>query len=106
MRTLPVLLALLTLGACGTEPPVVPAWRGEGNLVEVTVHEIHCAGCEQAVEDAIALAAGVDAVTADHVTKLVLVTLEAEADRDAAIASIRDAIHEAGRKVVGEDEIE
>ena len=39
-------------------------------------------GCEKTLEDALALVEGVEAVLADHETKLVLVTLEADAVRE------------------------
>ena len=106
MRLLPVLLLPFLLCACGAEPASVPTWRGEGHLVEITVHDLHCEGCEKTVEDEIALVEGVDSVTADHVTNLVLVTLEAQAERVATLPGIRDAVHEAGMQVVGEDELE
>lgn len=105
MRFVPLLFALL-LGACGTEPAPVPAWRGEGNLVEVTLDDIHCAGCEKEIEDGLLAVEGVTTVRADHVTKLVLVMLETGADRQAAIPALREAIHDTGRKVVGEDSLE
>ena len=68
--------------------------------------DLPCAGCEKTIEDELALIEGVESVTSDHVTNLVLVTLEAEAKRAAAIPGLRDAIHEAGMQVVGEDEID
>ena len=106
MRILPaLLLAASLLGACGGEPAPVPPWRGEGNLIEVTVHDLHCDGCEVNVEGELALVEGVESVTADHETDLVLVILEAEADRVQSIPVIRNAIHEAGMLIVGEDAI-
>jgi copper chaperone CopZ len=106
MRSLPVLLVGLLLGSCGAEAAPMPAWRGEGPLVEFTVPELHCDGCEKTLEDELALVEGVESVLADHETKLVLVTLEADAVRETVIPDLRDAVHEAGMQVFGKDEID
>lgn len=101
-----LLLATSLLAACGAEAAPLPPWRGEGNLVEITVHDLHCDGCEKSIEDELALVEGVESVTADHETNLVLVVLEPEADRAQSLPALRNAVHEAGMLVVGEDEIE
>ncbi len=100
-----LLPALLVLAACGADPAPLPPWRGEGKYVEVTVHDLHCAGCEKNVEDHIGFVEGVESVTSSHEEDLVLVTLEDGGRRDAVIPDLREAIHEAGFKVVGADEI-
>jgi len=105
MRTLRLLPAVLLLAACDADPAPAPPWRGEGKYVEVEVHDLHCAGCEKNVEDHIGVVEGVAAVTSSHEEDLVLVTLEDAEGREAIIPSLREAIHEAGFKVVGEDEI-
>lgn len=116
-----LLPALLLLAACGAEAPsaesaaqaqpaapaqpAVPAWRGSGEAIEVTVHELHCEGCEMEIEKAISGIEGVEEVEAQHETDLVRVRLADAALRERAISAIRDAIHRTGRQVVGEDEI-
>ena len=104
------LLALpLVLAACGgpdAAPPFSPeTWRGEGAHVEVKIHDMHCEGCERSVKEALGALDEVAAVEADNVTDLVLVTLKGPGGRDAAIARIREALHDQHRLIVGEDEI-
>jgi len=109
MRPLVLLLAALALplaAACGRgEAADEPVWRGEGAAIEVTVFELHCPGCEKAVEDEIATVEGVEEVVADHLTGRVCVRLADPALRARTIPALREAIHAAGKQVVGEDEI-
>jgi len=106
MRRLALLLVVLALSACGGESAPLPPWRGEDNLVEVTLDDIHCGGCEVEIEEALAAVEGVATVEADSVSRLVLVMLKKETDREAAIQALRAAIHGTGRKVVGEDPVD
>ena len=105
MRPLPLVLVLSAclLAACGEPSP--PAWRGEGATVEVTVHDMHCPGCELEVEQALGGVAGVEDVTARWQDNRVTVELADPASREQAIQALREAIHANGRQVVGEDEI-
>jgi copper chaperone CopZ len=84
---------------------VEQAWRGEGNVVEVTVWEMMCQGCEMAVEEAAEAVDGVVAAEAKHETSLLRVKIADPTRREAVIAALRDALHENGRQIVGEDPI-
>ena len=106
MRITSVLLAALLLGACGADPEPLPPWRGEGNLVEFTLDDIHCSGCLVEIENTLAGVEGVTTVVVDDVTKHVLVMLQTDVDREAAIPALREAMHGIGKKIVGEDVVE
>lgn len=106
------LVALLLLAACGGDAPpgASPAeldrvWRGEGPVIEVRVHDLHCSKCEDAARKAVGALPGVEAVEPDHETDVVRVRLADGTDRYAAIPAIRDALHGIGKDIVGEDEI-
>lgn len=57
--------------------------------IELTVTDMSCNGCEQAVEDALAEVSGVESADADHEGDRV--TVEGDADRDAIVGAIEDA---------------
>lgn len=106
-----VLFAVVLLTACGDREPAASAppapspdvWKGEGTHVEVVVDDIHCAGCERTVTNALMEVEGVLDVEADADTDLVTIELEEGAARDAVIPALRDAIHRTHKRVVGED---
>lgn len=103
-RPLPVLvLAVSFLAACGGD--TAEPWRGEGATIEITVHDMHCSGCELEVETALEQVPGVQAVTARWEDNRVTVTLADAVSRETAIQALREAIHRNGRQVVGEDAI-
>ncbi|MHC5009913.1 MAG: heavy-metal-associated domain-containing protein [Planctomycetota bacterium] len=132
---LPCCLALLLLTACGeaedpprtpsgepratptepaaaerpeapTRPPeVTQVWRGEGDVIKVSVWELHCGGCEMSVENALGEIAGVEEVKADRMTATVTLRVSDPSRREDLIARIRDALHENERQIIGEDEI-
>ena len=102
-RATPLLLTLVVLAACGGEPPPAQAWRGEANLVEVTLSGIHCPGCLNELEAALGAVEGVATVVVDMDSALVLIMLRKDTDREATIPKLRDAIHETGNEIVGED---
>jgi len=123
-RPAPRFVVLLTLGlaasasllaACGSPealsptapPPTVSPeiWRGEGSLVEVKVHDLHCDGCQGRAEKTLATVVGVASVKADHETDVIRLTLTDPAIRADAIARIRDEIHAQHWQVVGEDPV-
>lgn len=112
----PVLLtALLLLAACGRGEPAapegasggdeVPAFRGAGVEVEVTLAGMHCQGCEIEIENAVQALDGVEKARADHESGLVRVWIRDPDAREALIAAVRDAVHTTEYKIVGEDEI-
>jgi copper chaperone CopZ len=86
-----------------TPPPVTTAWRGQGEVVELSVWEMYCAGCEKQVEDAVGALEGVASVEADAPSSVVTVRLRDASLRDAAIPRIRDAVHSVRKGVLGED---
>ena len=132
---LPCCLALLLLTACGksedpprtpsseprstptepaaaerpeapTRPPdVTQVWRGEGDVIEVSVWELHCGGCEMSVENVLGEIAGVEEVSADRMTATVTLRVADPSRRESLIALIREALHGNDRQIIGEDEI-
>jgi copper chaperone CopZ len=112
---LPVLVLAALLGACSerrerarseeprTPPEVTQAWRGSGAEIELSVWEMHCAGCQSAVKESLAAIEGVTSVEADWKTSVVRVRIADPSLRDAAIARIREAVHAGDRRVLGED---
>lgn len=84
-------------------PPVVKvAWRGTGTTLELSVWQMHCAGCEMDVEEALKGLAGVRQVKADHATSTVTVEMTDAARRDALIASVRTALQATRFRILGE----
>ncbi|MFQ3293922.1 MAG: copper chaperone [Halobacteriales archaeon] len=57
--------------------------------IELTVTDMNCNGCEQAVEDALAEVSGVESADADHEADRV--TVAGDADRDAITGAITEA---------------
>jgi len=57
--------------------------------IELTVTDMNCNGCEEAIEDALDDVSGVDGADADH--EVGRVTVEGDADRDALVGAIEDA---------------
>jgi len=99
---------LLEQAQAGTEkehalPTVQVAWRGEGDRIEVSIWEMHCDGCALDVTDAIEAIEGVETAEADWFSSEVVVHLTDASQRDAVIGSIRKAVHEQERIIVGED---
>lgn len=58
---------------------------------ELWVSGMKCAGCERAVEKALAAVEGVESAKADHATGRVLVTAAASVDASALADAVRDA---------------
>jgi copper chaperone len=56
---------------------------------ELSVTDMNCNGCEEAIEDALGDLSGVESADADHETGSV--TVEGDADRDALVGAIEDA---------------
>ena len=91
----------------GRQPPTVTtAWRGDDDRILVSVWEMHCPGCEIEVEQVIEPIQGVAAVRANWETSEVRIDLAEGTPRDEAIARIREAVHENGRLILGEDPVE
>ncbi|HKL28340.1 MAG TPA: heavy metal-associated domain-containing protein [Natrialbaceae archaeon] len=57
--------------------------------IELTVTDMSCGGCEQAVEDALADVPEVESAEADHEADRV--TVEGNPDREAVVGAIEDA---------------
>ena len=57
--------------------------------IELTVTDMSCNGCEQAVEDALGEVSGVESAEANHEADRV--TVEGNPDRDAVVGAIEDA---------------
>lgn len=85
-------------------PEIVTPWRGEGNVIEFSVWELHCPGCELEVEEAVKALPGVASARADWESSVVRIELDDSTSRDAAIPLLREAVHASGRLVLGEDE--
>ena len=85
-----------------TPPTVTVAFRGTGTTLELSVWEMHCAGCEKTVEDTLKALPGVADVTADHKESKVTVTLKDAAQRDAMIPQVRTALAATSFKILGE----
>lgn len=121
------LLPVLLLAACGAEAPlpaaapaaapakeegarvpptVTTAWRGEGTDLRVSVWEMHCPGCEIEVEQVLEPIPGVAAVRASWETSEVRIDVAEGTPREEVIARIREAVHENGRLILGEDPVE
>lgn len=117
------LLAVLLLAACSAETPspaaapadeegartppaVTTAWRGEGKDLRVSVWEMHCPGCEIEVEQVLEPIEGVAAVRANWETSEVRIEVADGFPREEVIARIREAVHENGRLILGEDAVE
>jgi len=114
LAVLACIVAAVALPSCGGDVPAersyTPAeldrvWKGEGPVIEVKVHELHCSNCENEARKAVGALEGVDAVQANHETDIVRIDLEAGRDRYATIPAIREALHSVGKDIVGEDEI-
>lgn len=89
-------------GAPKAPPEVKVAWRGSGDVIELSVWEMHCGGCEATVEESLSALAGVKEVKADHTTALVRVTLAEAGQREALIGRIRSTLKERDFRVLGE----
>ena len=72
----------------GLPPAVTVAWRGSGEVIELSVWEMHCPGCEALVEDGFKAVAGVKGVEADFETSVVKVTLADAKERETVIAKL------------------
>ncbi len=87
----------------GSPPPVAAAWRGDGGTIEVTAWKLTCPGCAASIRKEIEKVEGVRGVDVDVETSRVTVTIADPARRDQTIPKIREAVHAAGKKVLGED---
>lgn len=95
--------AVDALEAPPAKPPEVQvAWRGTGDVIELSVWEMHCGGCELKVEESLGALPGVKAVQADHATSVVKVTLADAAQRETLIPKIRTTLKDGEFRVLGE----
>jgi copper chaperone CopZ len=81
-------------------PTVEATWRGAPGTLVFTAYDMSCSGCSSTVKSRLGALEGVEAVTADHETDVVEITLEEGADVEALKPLIVTALEqpESGKK--------